>query len=228
LSRWLRDYVYIPLGGNRGGERAELRNLVLTMAIGGLWHGANWTFVVWGLFHGFGLVAERKWRERPPRPWRRGAIDLRDPDGGPGDPSGVAGGLRDSPGVGPDADTTVMARPESAARPEPRAWISRLVVFAFVTVGWVFFRAVDLPTALSYLLGIVTRWGVGDLVTPMVLAVIVVGMVGQFVPRRLGDALEYRASQLPPVVLAVGVGLFLVAVNLLGPVGVAPFIYFQF
>jgi len=243
LSRWLRDYVYIPLGGNRGGERAELRNLVLTMAIGGLWHGANWTFVVWGLFHGFGLVAERKWRERPPRPWRRGAIDLRDPDGGPGDPSGVAGGLRDAPGrserpvdagpvdaalaVGADS-TAVMARPESAARPEPNVWISRLVVFAFVTVGWVFFRAVDLPTALSYLLGIVTRWGVGDLVTPMVLAVIVVGMVGQFVPRRLGDALEYRASQLPPVVLAVGVGLFLVVVNLLGPVGVAPFIYFQF
>ncbi len=243
LSRWLRDYVYIPLGGNRGGERAESRNLVLTMAIGGLWHGANWTFIVWGLYHGVGLVAERKWRERPPRPWRRGAIDLRDPDGGPGDPSGVAGGLRDAPGrserpvdagpvdaalaVGADS-TAVMARPESAARPEPNVWISRLVVFAFVTVGWVFFRAVDLPTALSYLLGIVTRWGVGDLVTPMVLAVIVVGMVGQFVPRRLGDALEYRASQLPPVVLAVGVGLFLVVVNLLGPVGVAPFIYFQF
>jgi len=239
LSRWLRDYVYIPLGGNRGGERAELRNLVLTMAIGGLWHGANWTFVVWGFFHGFGLVAERRWRERAPRPWRRGAIDLRDPDGAPAEPGGAAGALRDPPvrdlpagtslrTTDPGGETSVMERPAVALRPEPNVWVSRLVVFAFVTVGWVFFRAVDLPTALSYLVGIVTRWGVGDLVTPLVLVVIVVGMVGQFVPRRLGDALEYRASQLPPVLLAVGVGLFLVLVNLLGPVGVAPFIYFQF
>jgi len=101
-------------------------------------------------------------------------------------------------------------------------------VFAFVTVGWIFFRAVDLPTAIGYLVGIVTRWGVGDLVTPLVLVTIVVGMVGQFVPRRVGDALEFRASQLPPAVLGVGVGVFLVVVNLLGPIGVAPFIYFQF
>ena len=101
-------------------------------------------------------------------------------------------------------------------------------MFAFVTVGWVFFRAVDLPTAVGYLVGLVTRWGVGDLVTPLVLVTIVVGMVGQFVPRRVGDALEYRASHLPPVLLGIGVGLFLVVCNLLGPVGVAPFIYFQF
>ena len=60
------------------------------------------------------------------------------------------------------------------------------------------------------------------------LLAIAVGMVGQFVPRRLGDALEYRASKLPPMVLAVGVGLWLVMINLLGPQGVAPFIYFQF
>ena len=48
LSRWLRDYLYIPLGGNRGGTLLTYRNLMLTMVIGGLWHGAGWTFVVWG------------------------------------------------------------------------------------------------------------------------------------------------------------------------------------
>jgi hypothetical protein len=48
LSRWLRDYLYIPLGGNRGGTLLTYRNLMLTMLIGGLWHGAGWTFVVWG------------------------------------------------------------------------------------------------------------------------------------------------------------------------------------
>jgi alginate O-acetyltransferase complex protein AlgI len=59
LSRWLRDYVYIPLGGNRGSELFTYRNLMLTMLIGGLWHGAGWTFIVWGGIHGLGLVIER-------------------------------------------------------------------------------------------------------------------------------------------------------------------------
>jgi D-alanyl-lipoteichoic acid acyltransferase DltB (MBOAT superfamily) len=65
LSRWLRDYLYIPLGGNRGGKLLTYRNLMLTMLIGGLWHGAGWTFVAWGAIHGTALVSERWWRERP-------------------------------------------------------------------------------------------------------------------------------------------------------------------
>ena len=52
LSRFLRDYLYIPLGGNRFGEAARYRNLMTTMVLGGLWHGANWTFVLWGAYHG--------------------------------------------------------------------------------------------------------------------------------------------------------------------------------
>ena len=52
LSRWLRDYLYIPLGGNRKGEMRTKVNLMITMVLGGLWHGANWTFAMWGLFHG--------------------------------------------------------------------------------------------------------------------------------------------------------------------------------
>lgn len=55
LSRFLKDYLYIPLGGNRKGRVREIANLLITMAIGGLWHGANWTFVVWGILHGIGL-----------------------------------------------------------------------------------------------------------------------------------------------------------------------------
>ena len=72
------------------------------------------------------------------------------------------------------------------------------------------------------------NWGIGTLVTWTVLLAIAVGMVGQFVPRRVGDALEYRVSKLPPMVMAVGIGVWLVVINLLGPQGVAPFIYFQF
>jgi alginate O-acetyltransferase complex protein AlgI len=59
LSRWLRDYLYIPLGGNRDGERRTYRNLMLTMLLGGLWHGAAWTFVIWGGIHGGAMSLER-------------------------------------------------------------------------------------------------------------------------------------------------------------------------
>jgi alginate O-acetyltransferase complex protein AlgI len=74
LSHWLRDYLYIPLGGNRGGERARFRNVLVTMVLGGLWHGASWTFVVWGLVHGLAIgvthmlqAPMRRWRIHIPR-----------------------------------------------------------------------------------------------------------------------------------------------------------------
>jgi D-alanyl-lipoteichoic acid acyltransferase DltB (MBOAT superfamily) len=77
LSTWLRDYLYVPLGGNRRGPRRTSINLGLTMLLGGLWHGAAWTFVVWGALHGLYLMVER-WtgRERPDvdRPVRAGDL----------------------------------------------------------------------------------------------------------------------------------------------------------
>jgi D-alanyl-lipoteichoic acid acyltransferase DltB (MBOAT superfamily) len=63
LSAWLRDYLYIPLGGNRGGEARMQRNLMATMVLGGLWHGAAWTFVLWGFYQGLVLIAGR-WVEK--------------------------------------------------------------------------------------------------------------------------------------------------------------------
>jgi D-alanyl-lipoteichoic acid acyltransferase DltB (MBOAT superfamily) len=65
LSRWLRDYLYISLGGNRKGRILTYRNLMLTMVLGGLWHGAAWTFVAWGTLHGLGLAIERALGWRP-------------------------------------------------------------------------------------------------------------------------------------------------------------------
>jgi alginate O-acetyltransferase complex protein AlgI len=62
LSRWLRDYLYIPLGGNRHGELKTYRNLMLTMLLGGMWHGASWNFMIWGGYHGVLLSAERMGR----------------------------------------------------------------------------------------------------------------------------------------------------------------------
>jgi alginate O-acetyltransferase complex protein AlgI len=110
LSTWLRDYLYIPLGGNRHGERETYRNLMLTMLLGGLWHGANWTFVVWGGLQGVGLSIERK--------------------------------------LGWGADSTGSAL----------KWIRRIVIFHFVCLSWIFFRAQSLSDAWAMLKG-VTTWG---------------------------------------------------------------------
>ena len=75
LSRFLRDFLYIPLGGNRGGKWKTARNLMLTMVLGGLWHGAAWGFVLWGALHGAGLGVERLLRGRVEAPaWLRWAI----------------------------------------------------------------------------------------------------------------------------------------------------------
>lgn len=64
LSRWLRDYLYIPLGGNRGSKWLSIRNIMITMVLGGLWHGAAWTFVIWGTLHGIGQSFGHWRRER--------------------------------------------------------------------------------------------------------------------------------------------------------------------
>jgi alginate O-acetyltransferase complex protein AlgI len=77
LSSCLRDYLYIPLGGNREGEAKAYRNLMITMLIGGLWHGANWTFVFWGAYHGALLAAYRRFAttwDPLPRPFRQVAM----------------------------------------------------------------------------------------------------------------------------------------------------------
>ncbi|MGH3832547.1 MAG: MBOAT family O-acyltransferase [Pseudonocardiaceae bacterium] len=73
LSRWFRDYVYIPLGGNRHGGATTYRNLWIVFALVGLWHGANWTFLLWGLYHGTALVIERRrgWAVAAAEPGRR-------------------------------------------------------------------------------------------------------------------------------------------------------------
>ena len=77
LSTWLRDYLYIPLGGNRGGTLLTYRNMFLVMALGGLWHGAAWPYVLWGSYHGVLLVLERLWLDARGLPTRRSFLPPR-------------------------------------------------------------------------------------------------------------------------------------------------------
>ncbi|ACA18968.1 membrane bound O-acyl transferase MBOAT family protein [Methylobacterium sp. 4-46] len=190
LSSWLRDYLYVPLGGSRGGRLLTLRNLVLTMVLGGLWHGAGLQFLVWGALHGVGLAAERGLREAT-------------------DPRGrLRGFLRSEAG-------------------EALRWI---LVFHFVCLAWIFFRAPDCASALDYLAAI--GRGLGGpaplAATPLVLALMAAGAATQLAPPALAAAARslYGGAGLPAKV-ALGTALaWLVA--MLSPSGVAPFIYFQF
>ena len=76
LSSWLRDYLYIPLGGNKWGVSKTYRNLLITMLLGGLWHGAGWNFVIWGGLHGIFLVVHRLTTSQ--RPHSEDRVGLRD------------------------------------------------------------------------------------------------------------------------------------------------------
>src|SRR5208337_3086728 len=82
LSSWFRDYVYIPLGGNRRGKFLTYRNLLITFAVSGIWHGASWTFLIWGLLHGLGVMITRElerskfYCERVPRLAKQAGVFL--------------------------------------------------------------------------------------------------------------------------------------------------------
>lgn len=124
LSAWLRDYLYIPLGGNRNGKFRTYINLMITMLLGGLWHGANWTFVVWGALHGAYL-----WGEKIMQDFRKKAAVVSIA----AIPSGELGVL----GVIPKEfkDKTL------------RNFMYAMITFFFINVTWVFFRAPDFTSA---------------------------------------------------------------------------------
>jgi D-alanyl-lipoteichoic acid acyltransferase DltB (MBOAT superfamily) len=223
LSRWLRDYLYIPLGGSRKGPRRTTINLMITMILGGLWHGAAWTFVIWGAMHGSGLAVERWARQRAQKLRGTPAIDLRDPD-----PSSLAAGGTDL------TTTTVMVKPKprldavvTAKYPKPVLW---LVTFTFVCVAWVFFRSPDVATALTVLSRLVVGWTTAiTLATPAVLVALAVAMSTQITPARVWDRLAVQFARLPYWAQGIAFGVFLIVIDtLVGQQGVAPFIYFQF
>jgi D-alanyl-lipoteichoic acid acyltransferase DltB (MBOAT superfamily) len=217
LSRWLRDYLYIPLGGSHGGRRAMYRNLMITMVLGGLWHGASWNFVVWGVLHGAGLVVERRWVETSERPKHARAPTV--------ERLRNRLGLETSHGEVPVVDDDAVTGPV----PNPaQPWIARFVVFNFVTFAWIFFATNSLGDAFQFIGRLFTAWGATVGLQPLVLLVIAAALIAQYVPTRVGALLEWRASNLPPIVQGLAFGVLLLVCNVLGPQGVAPFIYFRF
>ncbi len=180
LSRWLRDYLYIPLGGSRKGGLRTYANLMITMTLGGLWHGASLTFVAWGLWQGLGLAAERAW-----------------------------------------------------GRGGRRQVLGRLATFHFICLGWVLFRAQGrglegFQLAGTLLTRLATAWTVppATVIGPLLVAVAMI--FWQQLPGRSMTGLERGFGRLPLVVQGAALGAFIFLCIMLGPRGVAPYIYFQF
>ncbi len=137
LSAWLRDYLYIPLGGNRKGSVRTYINLMLTMLLGGLWHGASWTFVVWGALHGIFLCIERWIRNRGQK-----ETDY---------PVEV-----NVPLVHKEPYVAASFVPSFLYNRQVRLFLAALFTFFLVNLTWVFFRADNFSTAwrlLSSLFG---------------------------------------------------------------------------
>jgi D-alanyl-lipoteichoic acid acyltransferase DltB (MBOAT superfamily) len=128
LSAWLRDYLYIPLGGNRKGRVRTYFNLMITMLLGGLWHGANWTFVVWGGLHGFYLWVEKFF------------MDLREKRSAVLAPVAIAVGTKKSSFI-----------PDLTGNKKVIGFIYALFTFFLVNVTWVFFRSADFSQAWQLL-----------------------------------------------------------------------------
>ena len=173
----LRDYVYIPLGGNRAVEWKTYRNLMLTMLIGGLWHGANWTFIMWGAYHGLLLAVYRRFA---------GAWDVL----------------------------------PAAAR--------QMAMFVLALIGWVFFRAPDLSTAVDLLgrMFVPTSGALFPGVELFVVAATIAGWWAMIGPNAF-DLHEHPPRRIHVRAVAVAAA-FGACLAVMSGGGSSPFLYFQF
>jgi alginate O-acetyltransferase complex protein AlgI len=180
LSFWLRDYLYIPLGGSRQGLARSCINLFLTMLLGGLWHGADIKFVIWGALHGGALCTER------------------------------------------------LAKAFAPGRLRVPHLVGVIVTFHVVCLGWIFFRAQDFNAALQVIAQLAAWRGGPAVLTPFTALLIALGLAINWAPSTWLERLAKAAARLPAPAYGVALGLAILMVDAQRPVGVAPFIYFQF
>lgn len=202
LSSWLRDYLYKPLGGSRGSAALTTRNLVLTMLLGGIWHGAAWTFVLWGLFHGVVLAIERS--------------------------LAAVTGLAAHPRVVARPVGAMAVNVRHPGSPLAIRLMGIVITFHIVCLGWILFRASDLDIALNYFAGLWAREGAAVLATPFVAGLVVLGLAAHFLPPDLPERFGALLARMNAIALGLFLGLILVIIKAVAPEGVVPFIYFQF
>jgi D-alanyl-lipoteichoic acid acyltransferase DltB (MBOAT superfamily) len=211
LSSWLRDYLYIPLGGNRAKKVRVYTNLMITMLLGGLWHGASWTFVVWGGLHGLYLCIEKFIQDRSNR---RSLIKIP-----------VSIDKKEKVVV-----QSILTAPRFLRKIWPANFLLALFTFFLVNITWVFFRATDFNNAWSILgsmFGAVNK-GVPVLSTLSLLKVGVVITLMVFTHWKMRDTKVLQVAQRIPW-WAVGiVWAFMLILLILSQESSNSFIYFQF
>ena len=188
LSTWLRDYLYVPLGGSRCSMARTYTNLILTFLLGGLWHGASWTFVTWGALHGGCLALERFARDLT------GRLNL-----------------------------PRLPLPDRAVR-----FFQRILVIHVVCLTWFFFRGQSFGDAMLLINNIFILQGHSQLFTPFVIFMLVAGFSTQFMDGARLAPVWNAYNRLPPVWQGLAAAVVVTIIVVLGPEGVAPFIYFQF
>ncbi len=183
LSTWLRDYLFIPLGGSRHGAFRLGLALALTMLLGGLWHGAAWNFVAWGALHGLALIVHRIW-----------------------------------------ASTSASKRLSAST-----LWniFSAVLTFHVVCAGWILFRASSLTTAGELFTALGSGVGAHTLSLGVVL-LIALGIFGQLVTEPVRVFIRTGYSRLPVLAQGFVFAFAVMAIEAIGPRGIAPFIYFRF
>ena len=192
LSSWLKDYLYISLGGNRKGKIRTYMNLMITMLLGGLWHGASISFILWGALHGIALAAHKfimghfssfKALGCEMKPWRR--------------------------------------------------VLGVLITFHVVCFGWILFRATSMKAVGEMLSQIFTNFHPEVFMQFVsgykgVFALMVIGYVLHFMPKRSEDVLREIVTRSPLLIQAAILAIAIFIVVQFKSAGVQPFIYFQF
>jgi D-alanyl-lipoteichoic acid acyltransferase DltB (MBOAT superfamily) len=215
LSTWLRDYLYISLGGNRRGEARTYLNLMLTMLLGGLWHGASWTFVVWGALHGVYLCIERlfKAKQIPPDnlPVNMQPVLVK---------SGAKAVMNSKASLAPAFLST---------KPAQRFFLA-LLTFVLINITWVFFRAADFDTAwrlLSSMIGLAKN-SAALLPTIDIIKVSVITLLTVGTHWLMRDSSVWQLTQRTKWWLAGIVWSLLIIAIILSQKSSDSFIYFQF
>jgi len=213
LSTWLRDYLYIPLGGNRQSEARTYINLLLTMLLGGLWHGAAWTFVVWGGLHGAALAVHRGWSAAP---WTAASVERK----------------RQAHAWYEWQEGQAVRRVPDKRWSPPRSWwqtlLGVLLTFHFVCICWVFFRADTFQEAwlMFSQLGQLTHYHPN--LHSRVLLVLGLGLLSHYVPERAFVWARETFKRAPAFTQGVILLALLLWVREMISADAVPFVYFQF
>ena len=205
LSQWLRDYLYKPLGGSRGGARLTYRNLLLTMLLGGIWHGAAWNFIIWGAIHGLALAGERLF-------------------------SGARRDAATELALAPQGVATLSAAAVPQLRRETflRRALGVIVTFHIVCLAWIFFRAESLDFALAYLAGFANWSAPMQYGQPFLLLLVGFSLLAHFLPGSWATDVGRHLERYSAIGLGLLLGFGILLIESVAPEGVAPFIYFQF